>query len=61
MHAAWQLPSVLPQPIERLQHELQPFLKFAGVDLKSVEPKVVADIEKLQRMFRLTGHYRGKF
>jgi hypothetical protein len=40
------------------QHKLQPFLKAAGVDLKSVAPEVVADIEKVQRMFRLTGDYR---
>ncbi|WP_373498723.1 neuraminidase-like domain-containing protein [Desulfococcus sp.] len=40
------------------QHKLQPFLKSAGVDLKTVEPEVVADIEKVQRMFRLTGDYR---
>lgn len=40
------------------QHKLQPFLKAAGVDLKTLEPEVVADIEKMQRMFRLTGDYR---
>ncbi|TXH36055.1 MAG: hypothetical protein E6Q92_11570 [Burkholderiaceae bacterium] len=40
------------------QHKLQPFLKAAGVDLKTVAPEVIADIEKVQRMFRLTGDYR---
>lgn len=40
------------------RHKLQPFLKAAGVDLKTVAPEVVADIEKVQRMFRLTGDYR---
>ncbi|WP_184252084.1 hypothetical protein [Paraburkholderia atlantica] len=40
------------------QHKLQPYLKAAGYDLKSVAPEVVSDIEKLQRMFRLTGDYR---
>jgi len=40
------------------RHKLQPFLKAAGVDLKSITPEVIADIEKVQRMFRLTGDYR---
>jgi hypothetical protein len=43
---------------ELSQHKLQPFLKAAGVDLKTVAPGVIADIEKVQRMFRLTGDYR---
>jgi hypothetical protein len=40
------------------QHKLQPFLKSAGVELKDVAPEVIPNIEKLQRMFRLTGDYR---
>jgi peptidoglycan hydrolase-like protein with peptidoglycan-binding domain len=40
------------------QHKLQPFLKTAGIEPKSVAPEVIADVEKLQRMFRLTGDYR---
>lgn len=40
------------------QHKLQPFLKAAGVELKDVAPEVIADVEKLQRLFRLTGDYR---
>jgi hypothetical protein len=40
------------------QHKLQPFLKATGVDLNTVAPEVVLDIEKVQRMFRLTGDYR---
>lgn len=40
------------------QHKLQPFLKAAGVELKTVEPEVIAGVEKLQRVFRLTGDYR---
>jgi hypothetical protein len=40
------------------RHKLQPFLKEKGVDPGSIAPEVVADIEKLQRMFRLTGDYR---
>lgn len=40
------------------EHKLQPFLKTAGVDSKNIAPEVIADVEKLQRMFRLTGDYR---
>lgn len=40
------------------QHKLQPFLKATGVEPKSIAPEVIADVEKLQRMFRLTGDYR---
>lgn len=40
------------------QHKLQPFLRAAGVKPKSIAPEVIADVEKLQRVFRLTGDYR---
>lgn len=40
------------------EHKLQPFLRLAGVAPSSVAPQVVAEVEKLQRMFRLTGDYR---
>ena len=40
------------------QHKLQPFLKAAGVEPKSIAPDVIADVEKLQRVFRLTGDYQ---
>lgn len=39
------------------QHKLQPFLKTAGVEPKSISPQVIAGIEKLQRMFQLTSDY----
>ncbi len=40
------------------QHKLQPFLKKSKIELKTIAPDVVADIEKIQRIFRLTGNYR---
>jgi hypothetical protein len=39
-------------------HKLQPFLKASGAEPKGIRPEVIADVEKLQRMFRLTGDYR---
>ena len=43
---------------ELSQHKLQPFLKAAGVDPNGVPTEVVREVERLQRIFRLTGDYR---
>lgn len=40
------------------QHKLRPFLKAAGVEPAGVAPKVLASVERLQRVFQLTGDYR---
>jgi peptidoglycan hydrolase-like protein with peptidoglycan-binding domain len=39
-------------------HRLSPFLRTAGVDPEGVAPEVVQGVEKLQRVFQLTGDYR---
>ncbi|HEU5181573.1 MAG TPA: neuraminidase-like domain-containing protein [Candidatus Polarisedimenticolia bacterium] len=43
---------------ELSRHKLQPFLKSAGVESRNVGTEVIAEVEKLQRIFRLTGDYR---
>jgi peptidoglycan hydrolase-like protein with peptidoglycan-binding domain len=40
------------------KHRLLPFLKDAGVDVKTMAPDTVRGLEKLQRIFHLTGDYR---
>ncbi len=44
--------------LELREHKLIPFLKTAGVDPTSVAPEVMRGVEKLQRVFQLTGDYR---
>lgn len=44
--------------LELREHNLVPFLKQAGVDPASVAPEVIAGVEKVQRVFQLTGNFR---
>ncbi|MBD2746699.1 peptidoglycan-binding protein [Microvirga sp. BT688] len=43
--------------LELREHRVVPFLKASGVDPKSIAPNVLRGVEKLQRVFRLTGEY----
>lgn len=44
--------------LELREHNLVPFLKEAGVDPGSVAPEVIEGVEKVQRVFQLTGDFR---
>jgi hypothetical protein len=44
--------------LELREHKVVPFLKTAGIDPASVAPEVMRSVEKVQRVFQLTGDYR---
>jgi hypothetical protein len=44
--------------LELRKHNVVPFLKTAGVDPASIAPETMRGVEKVQRVFQLTGDYR---
>lgn len=46
----------VPQ-FELRKHRIVPFLKQQGIDPKTVQPDVLASVEKLQRVFHIAGSY----